>query len=471
MEQNEILTILGLELPDIAMSSDKENLAFYGRDSYMNYVPNASAILFPKTTKEVQQIIYCANKYNFKIVPSGGRTGLSGGATAVNGEVVVSMNKMNRILAIDDIDKTITAQSGVTIQEIQNAAEERNLYYPIEYAAVGTSQVGGNIATNAGGIHVIRYGMTREWVKGLQVVTGNGDILNLNKGLVKNNSGLDFRHLFIGSEGIIGIITEATLQLTNKPTRKSTYLLGLAKIENVVDLLSFIRTKTQLHAFEFFSDEALSHALEEKSTFYPLAARYNYYVILEYESSHTIEHDSKLMDDPFLSMIKNQNGIIDGTQTFEPKVQELIWKIRENIPSSLNRKSPYKFDISVRPSFIPAFIDELEGWRTMNDVSLELILFGHVGDGNIHINIPKPEKMDLNNFMSLCHQKGEAIYRLLEKYQGSVSAEHGIGLSKKNILHITKSSFEIDAMVEIKHIFDRNNILNPGKIINDESKK
>ncbi len=208
------IAILGAE--NILMDSDSKTI--YGKDSVKNYISTPSAIVFPKNESHVLLLVEWANKTKTHLVPSGGRTGYSGGAVACNHEVVVSFEKMNHILDYNPEDQTVRCQSGVITKTLQNFAEEKHLYYPVDFASSGSSQIGGNIATNAGGIKVIRYGSTRNWIYGLNVVTGNGDLLKLNQGLVKNSTGYDLRHLFIGSEGTLGIITEATVKLTKPPT-------------------------------------------------------------------------------------------------------------------------------------------------------------------------------------------------------------------------------------------------------------
>ena len=208
---------LSVALTPEQIRTDSESLSAYGQDWTRFAEPAPAAIAFPRSTEEVATIVKLAREYQLSLVPSGGRTGLSGGAVATNGELVVSLEKLNFVNEINATDRTIHVGAGAITQQIQEIAESSDLLYPVDFASSGSSQIGGNIATNAGGINVIRYGMTRDWVAGLTVVTGAGDIIDLNKGLMKNNTGLDLRHLFVGSEGILGFITEATLKLTAQP--------------------------------------------------------------------------------------------------------------------------------------------------------------------------------------------------------------------------------------------------------------
>ena len=234
----------------------------YGRDWTRFYEPSPLAVVFPKDIETVQSLVQIARTYQLGLVPSGGRTGLSGGAVATHGELVVSFDRMNRILEFDATNRTVVCQPGVVTAELQAFAEENDLMYPVDFAAAGSSQIGGNIATNAGGINVIRYGMTREWVAGLKVVTGTGEVLELNRGLVKNNTGMDLRHLFIGSEGILGFVVEATMQLTERQRRTQVIVLAVPELERVMTVLTVFQKELALTAFEFFSDNALEKVIE-----------------------------------------------------------------------------------------------------------------------------------------------------------------------------------------------------------------
>lgn len=213
----ELLTQLTAIVGENRIKTDADSLENWGRDYTKHFDPNPSIIVFPSTTEEVQAVVQLANRFNVAITPSGGRTGLSAGAVAANGEIVVSMDKMNQILEFYPADRMVRVQAGVVTEQLQNYAEEQGMYYPVDFASAGSSQIGGNIGTNAGGIKVIKYGMTRNWVLGLTVVTGKGDVLRLNKGMIKNATGYALQHLFIGGEGTLGLITEAEIKLERQP--------------------------------------------------------------------------------------------------------------------------------------------------------------------------------------------------------------------------------------------------------------
>jgi FAD/FMN-containing dehydrogenase len=219
---------------DAHVKTDPADLETWGQDWTRFFRPAPLAIILPKTLEEVQAIVRFANETGLALVPSGGRTGLSGGAVAENGELVVSFDRMNRIRDFNPVDRTVVCEAGVVTAQLQAFAREQGLFYPVDFASAGSSQIGGNIATNAGGINVIKYGMTRDWVAGLRVVTGSGELMNLNAGLVKNNTGYDFRHLFIGSEGTLGLIVEATMRLTTPPAEQTVMVLGVM-FRNLID--------------------------------------------------------------------------------------------------------------------------------------------------------------------------------------------------------------------------------------------
>jgi FAD/FMN-containing dehydrogenase len=275
------LSALLATVPGLRLKTGPADLEYYGRDWTRRWVPAPLAIALPADAGEVQAIVRWANRHRVAIVPSGGRTGLSGGAVAANGELVLSLERMNRVLAFDPIDRSLTVQPGIVLEAVHQAARGHGLAYPVDFAARGSCSIGGNIATNAGGIRVIRSGNTREWVAGLKVVTGAGELLDLNRGLVKNASGYDLRHLFIGSEGTLGIVVEATLRLTDPPPPSNVMLLALPSFEVLMQVFAVFRERLQLEAFEFFTDHALRHVLAHGGQA-PFGEPHPYYVVAEF---------------------------------------------------------------------------------------------------------------------------------------------------------------------------------------------
>lgn len=440
--------------------SDPDCCLNYGRDWTRLHTPNPLAIVLPGTIEEAQALVRYANAHQLALVPSGGRTGLSGGAVACQGEIVISMERMNRILNFDPTDRSVTCEAGVITEVLQNFAREHGLYYPVDFASRGSSQIGGNIATNAGGIKVIRYGLTRDWVTGLKVVTGRGDLLDLNRGLIKNASGYDLRHLFIGSEGTLGLIVEATLKLTRSLREPSVMVLGVPNLDSIMSLYHIFRNKLELSAFEFFSEKALRHVLA-RGLHRPFEAQTDYYVLIEFENADGLQTDTALN---LFEHCAEQGWLTDGViSQSEAQAQEL-WRLREDISESIAGYQPYKNDIALRISRVPAFLSEADALLTREYPDFEVLWYGHIGDGNVHINILKPADLDAAAFAKKCGNVSEHLFTVLQQHGGSISAEHGVGLLKKPYLRYTRDETEIGYLRAIKQVFDPNGIMNPGKI-------
>ncbi|NNJ72738.1 MAG: FAD-binding protein, partial [Enterobacterales bacterium] len=276
----DVLDALQTRFADKDLLTDAESFETYGQDWTRFYPVAPLAIVFPRSETDLVWLVNFAREHHVSLVPSGGRTGLSAGATASNGELVVAMDRMAEIIEYDETNATIRCQAGVITDALIAYAEQKGMFYGVDFAASGSSQIGGNVATNAGGIRVIRYGMTREQVIGLRVVTGTGEILDLNRGLIKNATGLDMRHLFIGSEGILGFITEVTVQLLPKPAEQSVLILGVESLDDLMPVLHTFRQSMTLSAYEFFSDLALTHVLEHRDVQQPFETRTAYYALL-----------------------------------------------------------------------------------------------------------------------------------------------------------------------------------------------
>jgi FAD/FMN-containing dehydrogenase len=458
---DEIIGALERVVDDGKVRSDTESLQTFGKDWTKIYDVAPTAIVFPKTTEQVQAIVKLANDMSFSLVPSGGRTGLSGGAVASNGEVVVSFDYMNSIHSFSASDRTVRCQAGVVTQQLQTFAYENGLFYPVDFASAGSSQLGGNLSTNAGGIKVIKYGMSRDWVLGLTVVTGAGEVLELNQDLLKNNTGYDLRHLFIGAEGTLGFITEATMQLTRQPNHLTVLVLGLNDIVNTMDVLKAFQDKLDLNAYEFFSHEAMGHVIAHNDVPVPFETEAPYYALLEFESTTDAELDSAMS--VFESCVE-QGWVVDGVISQSETQAQNLWRLREGISESISSRTPYKNDISVVVSQVPAFLTEINKVVSDHYPDFEIIWFGHIGDGNLHLNILKPEGMDNKAFFSQCETVNKWVFEIVQRYKGSVSAEHGVGLVKKKYLQYSRSEAEIQLMRGIKAVFDPNNVMNPGKI-------
>jgi FAD/FMN-containing dehydrogenase len=440
--------------------SDPDSGLHYGRDWTRLYTPNPLAVVLPGNIEQVQQLVRYAHEHRLALVPSGGRTGLSGAAVACRGELVVSLERMNRILDFDPTDRSVTCQAGVVTEAVQNFARDHGLYYPVDFASRGSSQIGGNIATNAGGIKVIRHGLTRDWVTGLKVVTGRSDLLDLNRGLIKNASGYDLRHLFIGSEGTLGIIVEATLKLTRPLREPNVMVLGAPDLDSMMSLYHVLRNKLELSAFEFFSDMALRHVLN-KGLHRPFDTETPYYVLVEFENPEQLHTDTALA---LFEHCAEQGWLADGVMSQSESQAKELWRLREDISESISEYQPYKNDVSVRISQVPAFLAEVDALLTREYPDFEVLWYGHIGDGNLHINILKPASMDPTAFARKCGTVSEHLFEILQRHGGSISAEHGVGLTKKPYLHYTRDETEVSYLRAIKQAFDPNWIMNPGKI-------
>ncbi len=445
--------------------STASTVQHYAKDWTKQFPIKASGVLFPRTTEEVSLIVKTCNKEKLKLVPSGGRTGLSGGAVASNGEWVLSLEKMNSILEVSKIDSSITAEAGVVTKTIQDEALKIDMCFPVEFAATGSSLIGGNVATNAGGVHVVRYGNTREWIKGLTVVTGSGEILKLNKGLIKNNSGYDLRHLFIGSEGTLGVITEVEVGLSTKPSEKQVILLGVEDLDKILECFVYSKQNLPLMAFEMFTDLALKKVLAAHDLPKPLESECPYYVLIEVElgSESRPGFDLEALTSA-LEHYFEKEWAVDGTLSANSSQYKNIWKYRELISESLAPLTPYKNDVSVKISKIPEFITAIYDIVLKKHSDIEVVIFGHIGDGNLHVNALKPDKLSMDEFVARCELVNKDLFKEIKRIGGSISAEHGVGLLKKQYLEFSRSSEEIRLMKDIKKTFDPNGVLNPEKI-------
>ena len=454
------LADLSRRLPELRLLTAAADLEHYGRDWTRRWTPAPLAIALPASVEEVQAIVRWANEQAVAIVPSGGRTGLSGGAVAANGELVLSLERMQRVLGFDAVDRTLTVQAGMILQHVHDAARQHGLIYPVDFAARGSCSIGGNIATNAGGIRVIRYGNTREWVAGLKVVAGNGELLEFNKGLIKNSSGYDFRQLMIGSEGTLGIVVEATLKLVDPPPATNVMLLALPSFEVLMQVFSAFRERMQLEAFEFFTDRAVHHVTAHGAQ-YPFAETYPYYVVTEYAAADEAGEAAALAA---FEHCMEQGWVLDGVISASEAQAQQLWRLREGITEALARYRPYKNDVSVRISAMPAFLAEAQALIGGAYPHFDVVWFGHIGDGNLHINVLKPEDSSDAEFLGQCEHVTKLLAQVLHRFHGSISAEHGIGLVKKPYLSSTRDAAEIALMRGVKQAFDPLGLMNPGKL-------
>ena len=456
-----ILNALQAICGDSRVLTDQESLQHYGRDWTRFHEPSPCAVVLPGSIEEVQAIVRLAAEHSLALVPSGGRTGLSAGGVACNGELVIALDRLNTLEDFSPVDRTVRCGAGVITEQLQQFAEEQGLFYPVDFASSGSSQIGGNISTNAGGIKVIRHGMTRDWVAGLKLVTGTGELLDLNRGLLKNNAGYDLRQLVIGAEGTLGIVVEATMQLERAPKNLAVLVLGVPDMAAIMQVLATFQGEIELSAFEFFSELALQKVVEHQGLQRPFETPCEYYALLEFE-----QPDDSAMEKAMtlFEHCMEQGWVLDGTVSQSVAQAQNLWRLREDISETITPWTPYKNDISTVISKVPDLLAEVETVVNRNYPDFEIVWFGHIGDGNVHLNILKPESLAVDTFREQCGEVSKWVFEIVQRYGGSVSAEHGVGLLKKEYLHYSRSDAEVEIMRQIKRVFDPHLIMNPGKI-------
>lgn len=449
------------DFPHDFLLEDPSDLAVYGRDWTKVIDPDPSAIALPRTTDEVSRLLRLCSEHHVPVVPSGGRTGLAGGAVAARRELVLSLQRMSRMSPVDELGSTVRVQAGAVTEAVHRHTAEHGLTWPVDFASKGSSQIGGNIATNAGGVRVIRYGLTRQWVLGLEVVLANGDVLELNGALEKNNTGVDLRQLFIGSEGTLGVITEATLKLTRLPERVDVFLFAVPDLAGVLSLFREARRGPfVVMAYEFFTERCLARLRRHRRVASPLSAPSDYYVLLE------VERGEPASLEEWIGSVFERGLATDGTLAQHSSQAAELWTLREGISESLSATGlPHKNDIALPIAELEAFCAELESFFETRYPGWEIALFGHIGDGNLHVNVMKPDDLDRETFLRRTHEADHDIFTLVKKHGGSISAEHGIGLLKKPYLPYSRSPEEIALMRSIKALLDPKALLNPGKIL------
>ena len=417
-------------------------------------------LLRPETTEQVSQILKACHSVKQPIAPQGGMTGLVSGAAPLDGEIVLSFERMKKVVEIDKFTSTMTVQAGVELQTIQEKAEESNLLFPLDLGARGSCTIGGNLATNAGGNRVIRYGMTRDLVVGVEAVLADGTIIDGLHKLRKNNTGYDLKQLFIGSEGTLGLITQAVIKLAPKPNSQAVALCGLKSFSEVADFLVLAQSSlgSNLSAFEVLwnntyklIDEYVPHVDS------PLSQSFGFYVLIETMGSNA-EQDLDL----FLNTLNeaSESGLIEEVVVADSDTKiRNIWAVRDGAAEVIGAGYMHAYDVSLNIDDMGYFGDEVEKRIRAKWEQTTIGLFGHIGDGNVHIIVNiGPETRDLHLEID------EIVYRLIQELNGSISAEHGIGIMKKQFLEYSKSDPEIQLMKTLKQTMDPHGILSPGRI-------
>jgi FAD/FMN-containing dehydrogenase len=442
-------------------SVEAEDLSEYGRDWTRVVAPAPSVVVWPRSTEEVAATLALCNDAQVAVVPSGGRTGLAGGAVAARGELVLSLERMRRMDPVDTVGGTVRVQAGAVTAAVHAHCAPHGLTWPVDFASKGQSQVGGNIATNAGGVKVIRYGLTRQWVLGLEVVLMDGTVLDLGGALEKNNTGVDLRQLFIGSEGTLGVITEATLKLVPLPRRLDVVLLAAAGLDAVVALFRDARRSgLTLAAYEFFTDRCLARLLRHRAVRAPFSPPSDCYVLVEVEDTAPDALEA------WTASVLERELAADGVIAQSAAQAAALWELREGISESLSATGlPHKNDVALPVAALEAFCAELYAVFAARYPGWEICLFGHIGDGNLHVNVMKPDDLDEATFRARAAEADRALFDLVRRHHGSISAEHGIGLLKRDYLSYSRSDAELRLMADLKRTLDPRGLLNPGKVL------
>jgi D-lactate dehydrogenase (cytochrome) len=434
------------------------------RDLYHGRTP---LVLRPATVAEVSAILKLANETSTAIVPQGGNTGLVGGQIPHNGEVVLSLNRLDRIREVDPVSNTITCEAGVTLQRAREAAAEVDRLYPQLLPSEGTCTIGGNLSTNAGGVAALAWGIARSHALGLEVVLADGRVLNnLNK-LKKDNTGYDLRDLFIGAEGTLGIITAAVLKLIPRPRSVETAFVGVSSPQAAVDLLGIASehaaggvTSCELMA-RLGIEAVLRHDSASRD---PLSQPHPWYVLIELSSQARTGLHATLEE--ILANGLARGLVVDATIAESLEQAKAFWRIREMFGEVQRHEgASIKHDVSVPVAAVPAFIAEANAAVMAKFPGCRPLPFGHVGDGNIHYNVGQPVGSDKAAFLKRWDEVNAMVFEVVKKYHGSISAEHGIGVMKRDLLPRVKDPVAYDLMRTLKRTLDPKGILNPGKVL------
>lgn len=446
--------------------SDLEPYLVDHRKLYRGATP---IVLRPQSTAEVAEIMKLCSSERVGVVPVGGNTGYCGGATPSEDgrQIVVSLARMRRIRHVDPLNYTLIAEAGCVLADVQAAAEAVDRLFPLSLGSEGSCQLGGNLSTNAGGTAVLRYGMMRDLVLGLEVVLPDGRVLDGLKSLRKDNTGYDLRDLFIGAEGTLGIITAAACKLFSRPASLVTALVAVRDPSAAVDLLARLRSATgdAVSTFELIPRIAIDMVLRHiDQVSDPLERPYDWYVLLEIGSGRS---DAGLREaiESELAAAMEDGTVLDAALAESEAQRTMLWKIRESIPEAQSREgASIKHDVSVTTSELPRFIEEASRAITALIPQGRIVPYGHLGDGNLHFNVSEPAGGQ-SDFLSLGPQVQRAVHDLIARYGGSFSAEHGIGRLKRAELVRYKDPVALDVMRAIKGALDPQGIMNPGKVL------
>ncbi|WP_129781662.1 FAD-binding oxidoreductase [Peristeroidobacter soli] len=427
-------------------------------------------VLRPDSTGQVSAIMRMCNEARVGVVPVGGNTSYCGGATPSEdgSQIVLSLARMRRIRSVDPLNYTMIAEAGCVLAEVQAAAAAVDRLFPMSLGSEGSCQLGGNLSTNAGGTAVLRYGMMRDLILGVEVVLPDGRVLDDLKPLRKDNTGYDLRNLFMGAEGTLGVITAATCKLFSRPATTVTAFVGIPDPQHAVSLLSRLRAFTgdAVSTFELIPRFALDLVLQYiPNTADPLDQRHDWYVLLEIGMGRQAESMREAIETE-LAAAMEQGEIADAALASSESQREMFWKLRESIPPAQHHiGASIKHDVSVTTSELPRFIVEASQLVRTIAPTGRIVSYGHLGDGNLHFNVSRPIDGDDESFLRLAPNINRAVHDLIARYGGSISAEHGIGRLKREELARYESPVALEVMRAIKQALDPNGIMNPGKVL------
>ena len=435
----------------------------------------ALAVVRPGSTDEVAKVVQTCAKAGVSMVPQGGNTGMVVGSTpdASGSQVVLSLSRMNQIRTIDAANLTVTVEAGCVLQTLQDACEKAGFLFPLSLASEGSCTIGGNLGTNAGGTQVVRYGNTRELCLGLEVVTAQGEVWSGLTGLRKDNTGYDLRHLFIGSEGTLGVITAATLKLYPLPASTLTAFAAVPSLDAAVELLGLAHRhlSSGLTGFEVMGRFALGlvvkHFPQQRVPFQDLPSEDAPYCVVLENSDHDSEAHARQQFENMLEAALESGCVRDAVVAESITQARQLWHIRESIPLAQAQEGlNIKHDISIAVSHIPQFVQEMDAALAQSFPGVRLVNYGHLGDGNLHYNVQAPADADAEHFLKTQEKPINAlVYAAVDRYNGSISAEHGIGSLKRDTLLEHKSPVALGLMHSIKQALDPKNLMNPGRLI------
>lgn len=431
------------------------------------YQGQTLALVRPNTVEQVSAVVAACTSAGVPIVPQGGNTGLVGGQTPSDGEILLSLNRLNRVREVDADADVMILEAGVTLAQAQSTAEAADRLFPLSLASEGSCTVGGNLATNAGGVAALAHGMTRDLVTGIEVVLSDGQVINLLSKLRKDNTGYDLKHLFIGAEGTLGIITAASLKMFARPPARETAFIGLASPHAALALFRAARASfgTDMTSFELIPRIALDFVLKHtQKARDPLSAPHDWYVLLEVTGANASLLSAAFME--WLEVQIEQGRLDDATIAASGEQRSAFWRLREDISDVQKYEGgSIKHDISVPIGCVPDFLEEATAAVLHRTPGARIVAFGHMGDGNIHFNVSQPLGADTAAFLADWEGMNAVVHTIVEAYHGSYSAEHGIGRLKRDLLAHKKDPAALDVMRRIKAALDPQGLMNPGKVL------